>query len=268
LPGAGYKYKFLNKEYEDSFALNVTETDFRHYDSAIGRFSSMDLLSELAYDFTPYRYGFNNPVYWQDKTGLFESRGAAQEWIDTWGLTGANIYYNPHKGVYQIENNGVSFYQLGEDIISHMYSMDTGELLYTITRGAAASGGGSDGSSGMNWAQINQGAGAFGFANGVKTGLIEFAGKTGELSKGTKTYLNSFKILGKGLGVASAGISAYDAIDYYSNGGKGSEVAIKAGLDATMALIGAFGGPVGFGVSAIYFIADYATDGFGVYGAH
>lgn len=143
MPGAGYKYKFLNKEYEDSFALNVTETDFRQYDSALGRFNVIDPLSELAYDYTPYRYGFNNPVYWQDKTGLFESRGAAQEWIDTWGLTGANIYYNPHKGVYQIENNGVSFYQLGEDIISHMYSMDTGELLYTITRGAAASGGGS-----------------------------------------------------------------------------------------------------------------------------
>ncbi|MFA5670646.1 MAG: DUF6443 domain-containing protein, partial [Balneolaceae bacterium] len=152
LPGAGYKYKFLNKEYEDSFGLNVTETDFRQYDAAIGRFNVMDMLSELAPNQTPYRYGFNNPVYWQDKTGLFESRGAAQEWIDTWGLTGANIYYNPHKGVYQIENNGVSFYQLGEDIISHMYSMDTGELLYTITRGAAASGGGSDGSSGMNWA--------------------------------------------------------------------------------------------------------------------
>ena len=29
LAGNGYKYKFLNKEeYEDSFALNVTETDF------------------------------------------------------------------------------------------------------------------------------------------------------------------------------------------------------------------------------------------------
>lgn len=48
----------------------------------------------------------------------------------------------------------------------------------------------------------------------------------------------------------------------------GSEVAIKASLNATMALIGAFGGSVGFGISALYFIADYATDGFGGYGAY
>jgi len=26
----------------------------------------MDPLAELAYDFTPYRYGFNNPVYFID----------------------------------------------------------------------------------------------------------------------------------------------------------------------------------------------------------
>lgn len=48
----------------------------------------------------------------------------------------------------------------------------------------------------------------------------------------------------------------------------GSEVAIKAGLDVAMTLIGTFGGPIGFGVSALYFIADYATDdGFGGYGS-
>jgi hypothetical protein len=33
-----------------------------------------------------------------------------------------------------------------------------------------------------------------------------------------------------------------------------------------MSLVGAFGGPIGFGISATYFIADYATGGFGGYG--
>ena len=68
MPGEGYKYKFLNKEYEDNFGLNVTETDFRQYDAAIGRFSVMDALSEMAPNYTPYRYGFNNPIVWQDET--------------------------------------------------------------------------------------------------------------------------------------------------------------------------------------------------------
>jgi len=204
----------------------------------------MDMLSELAPNQTPYRYGFNNPVFWQDKTGLFESRGAAQEWIDTWGLTGANIYYNPHKGVYQIENNGVSFYQLGEDIISHMYSMDTGELLYTITRGAAASGGGSDGSSGMNWAQVNQGVGAFGVANGVKTGLIDFAGKNGGLTKATANYLKVFKGAGAVGGVATIAITGYDIYEKgYATGRDIADIGF-----ATAGVVGIFivSNPVGW----------------------
>ena len=81
-------YKFLNKEYEDSFALNVTETDFRHYDSALGRFNVIDPLSELAYDHTPYRYGFNNPVFFSDPSGLFETWGQAISFMLEHGISG------------------------------------------------------------------------------------------------------------------------------------------------------------------------------------
>ena len=138
---AAEQYKYNGKEYEDSFGLNVTETDFRQYDSALGRFNVMDALSELAPNYTPYRYGFNNPIFWSDATGLFESYGAAQRWIDKWELSGAEISYNPYKGVYEIENNGVSFYQRGEDIISSMYSMESG-ITIDIIKGGASGGGG------------------------------------------------------------------------------------------------------------------------------
>src|SRR5690606_13884572 len=53
-------------------------TDYRHYDAALGRCNNMDALSELAPSQTPYRYRFNNPVYWTDPTGLFESPEAAE----------------------------------------------------------------------------------------------------------------------------------------------------------------------------------------------
>jgi hypothetical protein len=53
--------------------LNVTAMDFRQYDGAIGRFNGMDRLSEFAYSITPYRFAYNNPVYWNDPTGLFEN---------------------------------------------------------------------------------------------------------------------------------------------------------------------------------------------------
>lgn len=54
--------------------------DFRQYDNAIGRFLGMDRLAELAYSITPYRFAYNNPVYYNDPTGLFESKDEAKKW--------------------------------------------------------------------------------------------------------------------------------------------------------------------------------------------
>ncbi len=44
----------------------------------IGRFLSTDPLAELAPDWTPYRYGFNNPISFIDPDGLFEDEAAAR----------------------------------------------------------------------------------------------------------------------------------------------------------------------------------------------
>ena len=68
-----YKYKYNSKEWQDELGLNVTAMDFRQYDNALGRFLNPDALSELAPMHTSYRFGFNNPVYWRDPTGLFEN---------------------------------------------------------------------------------------------------------------------------------------------------------------------------------------------------
>ena len=72
LQNPGYKYKFNGQEYNQDFGLNVTEMDFRMYDNALGRFNVMDEMSELAHDISPYRFGFNNPVFFSDPTGLWE----------------------------------------------------------------------------------------------------------------------------------------------------------------------------------------------------
>ncbi|WKW46719.1 RHS repeat-associated core domain-containing protein [Myroides sp. JBRI-B21084] len=145
LPGAGYKYKFLNKEYEDSFALNVTETDFRHYDSALGRFNVVDPLAELAPDFTPYRYGFNNPVFWQDASGLFESYAAARYYQLSRGLFGSSIMYDNEAGDghWYIDTGSSMISQLGDKILK-VYEMD-GEWISDITE--SAGGGGPESSS-------------------------------------------------------------------------------------------------------------------------
>ncbi|OFM84651.1 hypothetical protein HMPREF2660_08140 [Weeksella sp. HMSC059D05] len=67
-----YNYKFGGKELQDELGLNWTAMDFRNYDPALGRFHSHDRLSESAPMHNPYRFAFNNPVYWRDPTGLFE----------------------------------------------------------------------------------------------------------------------------------------------------------------------------------------------------
>jgi RHS repeat-associated protein len=71
----GLKYKYNGKELQDELGLNVTAMDYRQYDSAIGRFNSMDKLSELTYDISPYRFALNNPIFWADPTGLSEQNG-------------------------------------------------------------------------------------------------------------------------------------------------------------------------------------------------
>lgn len=65
-----YQYKFNGQERQDEFGLNVTAMDFRQYDSAIGRFNTIDVLSELDFDKSQYGFARNNPVALNDPSGF------------------------------------------------------------------------------------------------------------------------------------------------------------------------------------------------------
>lgn len=115
-----------------------------------------------------------------------------------------------------------------------------------------------------DWDRINDGIAGYGLAKGVKTSLIEEAGKLSALTKTTSNYLKLFK----GAGYVAAGINTtYTAINagsYYSNGGTEWQVGAKAALDVTMTAV-SFMGPVGFGLSMTYFLLDTAG-AFGEFG--
>ena len=53
---------------------------FRHYDQVIGRFTGVDPLADWAPAWTPYRYGFDNPILYTDPNGLFESKREARRY--------------------------------------------------------------------------------------------------------------------------------------------------------------------------------------------
>jgi hypothetical protein len=58
--------------------LNTYAYGWRDYDPAIGRFNKMDRFSEKYFDMTPYQYGANNPVVFNDIKGdsiLIHSKG-------------------------------------------------------------------------------------------------------------------------------------------------------------------------------------------------
>lgn len=48
----------------------------------------MDPLADLAPEWTPYRFAFNNPLTYIDPTGLFETRAEAKEYRKGHGISG------------------------------------------------------------------------------------------------------------------------------------------------------------------------------------
>ena len=57
-------------EREKSFGLNLYETDWRRYNAQLGRFNQVDPFTDFLSGITPYNYAFNNPVYFNDPSGL------------------------------------------------------------------------------------------------------------------------------------------------------------------------------------------------------
>ncbi|MDH6310480.1 RHS repeat-associated protein [Dysgonomonas sp. PFB1-18] len=67
-------YKYNGKELDRKHGLNMYDYSARHYDPALGRFSTVDPLAEKYYSWSPYNYVGNNPIRRVDPDG--------KDWID------------------------------------------------------------------------------------------------------------------------------------------------------------------------------------------
>jgi RHS repeat-associated protein len=271
-----YQYKYNGKEWQDELGLNVTAMDFRQYDNALGRFHGMDRLAEQMSSITPYHFGFNNPNYWADPSGL-KSASAIEMLQSAWDATpnGTNSYWvNDGAGNFDysgdgfggwdsgllgswISNSGtfnggggggINFVALPELIMSGNSSTWVGHIqqhVYSNSVYYSHLNFGNRGGGGINWSGINTGVGAFGFGLGAKTELIDFASKGSELSKGTANYLKFSKGLGKIVGGVGIGVTIWEI-----NSGKKNLIG-EGGLDLIMGGIGLTGW--GTPISLIYF---------------
>ena len=70
--GAENKYKFNDgTELNSTFDLHLYETNFRSLDPQIGRFWQLDPMADAAFEYSPFVYGNNNPLTFNDPLGLF-----------------------------------------------------------------------------------------------------------------------------------------------------------------------------------------------------
>jgi RHS repeat-associated protein len=78
--GENYRFGFNGMEADNDIKGegNSYTTEFRQYDSRLGRWLSLDPLEYVEADWTPYRFAFNNPITYTDKTGLYETKKEAR----------------------------------------------------------------------------------------------------------------------------------------------------------------------------------------------
>jgi RHS repeat-associated protein len=63
----------FNAGTELNATTNWYDTPLRGLDPVLGRFMQLDALAELSPSLTPYRFGFNNPMSFNDPTGAYEN---------------------------------------------------------------------------------------------------------------------------------------------------------------------------------------------------
>ena len=64
------KMGFGGKELQDELGLEWYDVSARNYDPALGRWMNLDPFAEKMRRHSPYNFGFDNPVYFQDYDGM------------------------------------------------------------------------------------------------------------------------------------------------------------------------------------------------------
>jgi RHS repeat-associated protein len=87
------RFKYNGNEEQTDFDWNVYDFNARGYDAVLGRFMQVDPLSDSQESFNPYHFGYNDPIFWNDPTGLCPSCPDDGEDGDTYDYNGIGYTY-------------------------------------------------------------------------------------------------------------------------------------------------------------------------------
>ena len=97
-------YKYNGKEFDTKKGLNWYDYGARHYDTALGRFTTNDRFAEKYYSMSPYQYGANSPVVNIDVNGdsiriCTETQSFGHTWISVGEGSNMTVYsYGRYNG--------------------------------------------------------------------------------------------------------------------------------------------------------------------------
>ena len=97
-------YKYNGKEFDTKKGLNWYDYGARHYDTALGRFTTNDRFAEKYYSMSPYQYGANSPVGNIDVNGdsirvYTETQSFGHTWISVGEGSNMTVYsYGRYNG--------------------------------------------------------------------------------------------------------------------------------------------------------------------------
>ena len=235
-------YLFNAKEFDEETGMYYYGA--RYYEPRLSLWISPDPLGEIFSNSSSHRYVKNNPLRFIDPTGLFETEAEAQEYADI-NFPGAEVHQDTKSQQWFVSLNeeGTAAYKTGLVLTrdfgpNNPYNMWNSDLNTAVT--------------------------AFGIAHGTKTELIKYATKGVDTGSSLTKYFNAAKTVGKLASGVGAVTSVAQVVDYYNHGGNRPEVYFKYALDFTICTAAIFTGGTALLVgTAIYFIVDVATDGFG-----
>ena len=123
-----YKYNGGNELEEE---LNYYGTFYRKYDAQIGRFTGIDILSESTAGFSPFQFGNNNPVMFNDPTGAMPK----EEFNN---IVSTLLYTTGHGGTWS-ESEGINYFASEDEAFGYGASYMSANNLWGSQPGWATS---------------------------------------------------------------------------------------------------------------------------------